>query len=1176
MWLTDKAVDNRVAVLAFAALTCIAGIFAYRSLPLEAAPEVKLPHVFVTTRYRGVSPEDIEKSITVKIEDKLKGISGVKKIRSVSSEGLSQIDIEFVTGVDIDQAKIKVKDKVDLARPELPTDLDDDPEVTEINVAEWPILTIALSGAVGMRALTHLAEELKRELEGIQGVLEVEMSGDVEREIQIQVSPLRLALYAIPFSILENAVRSENANVSGGSIRLEDGRFQLRVPAEFTDVAAIGNIVVGTRGGEPVYLRDVAEIVDGIKDRVSYARVNGRDAVSLSVKKRTGANIVEIADEVQKALARARQRFPPSVTATLLMDRAKDIREQVWDLENNMATGFALVVAVVLLFLGLRNALAVAAIIPLSMLMAFIVLAMRGITLNFVVLFSLTLATGMLVDTAIVVIENIYRFMSQGVPPLDAARAAAGEVIWPVIGSGLTTLAAFVPFLWWPGIVGEFMSYLPKTLIIVLTCNLLAAIFISPALAAVFVRAKTSSPVRSAAEVISAGEHPMLSGGGRIIAVYRRLLQLALRHRLATVTLAGALCVLFFLLWMQRVGVAMPVEFLPHSSPRQAYANLRVPEGLDVDACDALVKEAAVRIMAGEAGSTAEILGDIPRLRYEDAIANPRRRQYATSGEPYLSWSDLPDIVYIHEQASAIGGMALFGGLSPNRIGVEFAPLTERMADSRATAKTLAERVREIAGAEVRVDEQQRGPPTGAAINIEISGEDFALLGQAAAEVRRLLGQAPFVKNIRDDYERGAPTLHIEVDRARAALLGLSSQAIGFALRAAINGIEVSTFRESEKDHDIVVRFLDRDRRSIETLRQIFLPTPVAGLVPLTTVARISYTGGFGKITRINQRRVVTVQADADQTRTTNDTARAEAERLLALHADALPAGCAYAFTGEYEFQQEATSFLPRAFAAAVLLVAILLIAQFNSILLPLIIISEVALSLGGAFLGLWLFARPFGIVMAGIGVISLAGVVVNNGIVLLDYTRQLIDRGMPRHDAIVAAGATRLRPVFLTATTTMLAVVPILTGVSFDFHHWQVIWQSESAEWWLSMAVVIFFGLGLATLLTLVVVPALFSLTEDAREWARASGYAAFCTALLAGAPAAAAVASAMASAAPWIVWLAVLGLLLYQTPLAQRWRTAYWRWWWRRFDARHGTDFAVRYAALPSASPRGYKENE
>ncbi len=1176
MWCIEKVVASRVAVLAFAVLICVAGIAAYRRLPLEAAPEVKLPHVFVTTRYRGVSPEDIEKSVTVKIEDKLKGISGVKKIRSVSSEGLSQIDVEFVTGVDIDQAKIKVKDKVDLARPELPTDLDDDPEVTEINIAEWPILTIALSGNIGMRNLTYLADDLKREIEGIEGVLEVQVAGDVEREIQIQVSPLRLALYAIPFSTLESAVRSENANVSGGSIRLEDGRFQLRVPAEFTDVAAIGNIVVGTRAGAPIYLRDVAEIVDGIKDRLSYSRVNGQNAVSLAIKKRTGANIVDLAAEVQRALARAKARFPPSVTATLLMDRAKDIREQVWDLENNMATGFALVVAVVLVFLGLRNALTVATIIPLSMLMAFIILSLLGITLNFVVLFSLTLATGMLVDTAIVVIENIYRFMSQGVPPLEAARAAAAEVIWPVIGSGLTTIVAFVPFLWWPGIVGEFMSYLPKTLIVVLACNLFAAIFISPALAAVFVRAKASGPAHSAAEVINAGEHPMLSGGGGIISAYRWLLRLALRYRLATVASSAVICVLFFLLWLHRVGLRTPVEFMPRSSPRQLYVNLLVPDGMDVDACDALVKEAAVRIMDGAAGSAAEANGAIPRLRYEEAIAKPRERRYAASGEPYLSWSDLPDIVYLHEESSGTGGMAMFGGLTPNRIGVEFAPLTERTADSSATAKLLAERVREIAGAEVRVDEQQRGPPTGSAVNIEISGEDFALLGQAAAKVCGLIGQVPFAKNIRDDYEQGAPTLHIEVDRARAALLGLSSQAIGFALRAAINGIEVSTFRESEKDHDIVVRFLERDRRRIETLRQILLPTPRAGLVPLTTVARISYTGGFGKITRQNQRRVVTVQADVDQARTTNDAARAEAQRLLAAQADALPEGCDYTFTGEFEFQQEAADFLPRAFAAALVLVSILLIAQFNSVLLPLIILCEVALSLGGAFLGLWLFAKPFGIVMSGIGVISLAGVVVNNGIVLLDYTRQLINRGMPRSEAIVAAGATRLRPVFLTAATTMLGVVPILTGVSCDFHIWQMVWQSESAEWWLSMAVVIFFGLGLATLLTLVVVPALFSLAEDAREWVSARGYAAFCTALLGGAPVAAALAAVVASAAPWFIWLAVTAAFFYQTPLARRCRALYWRWWWRRFDIRHGTDFASRSAALMSISPAEYKEDK
>ncbi len=1107
MIISDLAVKNRTTVFALTVIVAVTGTACYLMLPRESAPDVQIPNVFVQTNYRGVSPGDMEKYVTNEIEKKLKGLEGIKKIKSSSQEGLSFINIEFMTGVNIDDALVKVKDKVDLAKPDLPVDLEDDPVVTELSFSEEPILIVALSGPCGPQQLTKLAEDLEDELEAIPGVLAVDLSGNVEREIHVLVDKERLALYGLSQGEVESALTRENQNVSGGSIRTKLNRFLIQVPGELKHVNEIGNIVVAAPDGQPVYLRDVAQIRDSIKDRETYSRIDGQDAVTVMLKKRSGENIIEIVKQADAVLARLQPTWPAGTVVSRITDRSKEIKDMIADLENNIVTGLILVVAVVCLAMGLRNAILVSLSIPLSMLMSFIVLKMLGITLNMVVLFSLTLALGMLVDNAIVITENIYRFMQQGVPRIEATMRATSEVAWPIIGSGLTTIAAFVPLLWWTGIMGGFMVFLPKTVIITLACCLFVAMVINPALAAVFMKVDAGGQQTTADAIQSAGEHPMLTGGGPILATYRWVLNRALRYRLGVVVFAIAVTVGMFQLWLLVVGLEKPQEFFPSIDPLFATVDLKVPEGADLDYGDALVREAAARV-GDERAAPAIAAGRTPPPYAECLRPKPGRKE--SDGSVYQKASFLPNVEFVNEQSGLGGGGAtFFGGSANNHVRLQFLRIEDRTESTKLTLGRIEERIKGLVGAEVTVAKSEEGPPSGAAINIEISGKDFAVLGELAEKVKAIVMQTPHVRNVRSDFEQGSPTFEVRVDRQQAALAGLSTQAIGNAIRAAFNGSEISTFRETDDDYDITVRFRESDRRTVDTLSQIMI-TGGRGLVPLTSVAKVEYTGSLGAITRINYRRVVTVAADVDETKTTGITARLAAQKLLAGFTP--PPGYQLTFTGENEFQQESQDFLSWAMGVALMLITFVLVAQFNSVVYPFIIMTTVLLSFAGVFWGMAMYRQPFGIIMTSVGVISLAGVVVNNAIVLVDYTRQLAQRGLAPADAIVAAGATRLRPVLLTAITTILGLIPMITGVSFDFHVLKIQWVSESSQWWCSMAVAVCFGLGLATMLTLVVVPVQLSLAHDLRAAAR---------------------------------WLACL------PPY----------YWWRWFDRRHGTDHAAAW---------------
>lgn len=1081
MIVSDTAVKKRTTVFVLSLLLIIIGVYCYIMLPRESDPDITIPNVFISTSYRGVSPTDIETSVTIEIEKKLKGLDGLKKIQSVSSEGLSSINVEFITDIDIDQALQDVKDKVDEALGELPTDLEEDPSVFEVNFSEMPIVVFSLSGTCGLPCLKKIADNLEDEIEAIKGVLEVDVTGGLEREIRVEVDPEKLAHYGLTINNFQSVVNSENQNTSGGTIRLGNGRFQLRVPGEFSTPEEIYGLVLDLHEGEPVYLKDVARVVDGFKEETSRSRLNGRDAVNIAVKKRSGENIIDISDAVDRIIENDRIIWPQGTEITKILDKSRDIKNMVADLENNILTGLVLVLLVIFFAMGIRNALLVSLAIPFSMLLSFTVLYLMGITLNMVVLFSLTLALGMLVDNAIVIVENSYRFMEQGATSVEAAMKATSEVAYPVIGSTLTTLAAFSPMLFWPGIMGEFMSYLPLTLIITLSSSLFVAMVINPAMVSIFMKVKKPRAEINAksSEITSSSIEKPVKIKGFLLTRYTKILSHALQSPFSIVAIGFCILILMFQGWQLVVGLRTPVEFFPDIDPKGIYVNVDTPEGADIDYIDRIIQR--VEFAIAGIGMSPDGTPTSPDMTPLKALSPKKHTK--EDGEEYYGPSDMTNVesVYMKGTVESSGGSA-FSANTPNHIGIRFMEIHDRQRSSQIDVEEIRARVQDIPGGKITIAKEEEGPPTGAPINIEISGDNFAVLGEIAKKIKDVLVTIPHVEDVRDDFVEGIPAVQVIVDRQKAALFGMTTNMIGFALKSAYNGLEVSSFREGDDDYDITVQLDEADRKVVNVLHELMLPTPSGELVPLSTLARVTFAGSIGDINRINNERVVTVKANVDETKIPGPIARAEAEKMLKQFP--MPPGYKVKFTGEFEFQQESQDFLSKAFLVALLLIFLILVSMFNSISQPFIIMTSVILSLGGAFLGLALFASPFGIIMTGVGVISLAGVVVNNAIVLIDYTNKLRERGYALRDAVIAAGATRLRPVILTAVTTILGLIPMVTGISFDFHTFSMSWVSESSQWWRSMAVVVIFGLMVATFLTLVVVPTLYYLFEQASDF--------------------------------------------------------------------------------------------
>ena len=1095
---TSLAVDHQTSVLVLFTFITLVGLFAYRVIPRESFPEVEIPMIAVNTIYPGVTPADIESLITRPLEDDLSTISDIKELTSTSVEGYSSIVAEFEATVDLEGALQKVREKVDLAKADLPADAED-PSIIEFNFSEIPIMQVNLSGQYGLVRLKELGEDMQDRVEQIPGVLRVDIRGGLEREVRVDVHLDRLQFYGLEIQDVIDAIRDENVNIPGGAIDVGSLQYLVRVAGEFDDPMIIQDLVVDTKDGRPIYVRDIADVDFGFKDRTSYARLDNAPVVTLVVLKRSGENIIETAELVKATIREMEPILPPTTVVKITSDQSVQIDTMVSSLENNIISGLILIVGVLLFFLGAGNSIFVAISIPTSMLLSFAILQLLGITLNMVVLFSLILALGMLVDNAIVVVENIYRYVEEGWDRRIAAKKATGEVAMPVIVATVTTLAAFAPLLFWPGQVGEFMKFMPQTLIVTLSSSLFVALVIIPTLCAMFLRLEDGPAprLRPAARwtmigvtvlagigiginnplmaVLLAGTvtalyglHVFLLRGmaarfqavrlPQILTVYERALRWALEHR--AYLLVGSFMGLVGtggLFYRFNAGVEFFAEDMP---PNQILVDLDLPVGSSPEATDAIARRLEEDIQA------------LPGMSDTESVV-------ATVG------------------GSGGGGSPMGRGASgPNagRVTVSMIEFGKRRLDSEdLLTRMQAELGRDIAGANIKVDQTAQGPAQGNPVNIELVGDDPATLQALSDRVLAILEGDPVygkLVGLESDLDAARPELSVTVDREKAALYGVSSRDVGMAIRGAIQGIEAAKFRTGNDEYDIVVRLAEEYRGDLESLRDLTVMDD--GIqIPLLSVASWEVRDGYGTIRRKDQRRMATISADV-RAGLNNNRVLGEVQEVLADFAmNELPVGYQLQYTGQSEEQAEAQEFLQTAFFGAIMLIGLILVSQFNSVVTPMIILTSVFMSTAGVFLGLLVFRMPFGIIMTGVGLISLAGIVVNNAIVLLDYVGILRTRdGLGRREALVRGGMVRFRPVILTAVTTALGLIPLAIGLNFDFFGLytrlepEFYWGGEQAAMWGPMAIAVIIGILFATFLTLILVPVLYSVADDTSDF--------------------------------------------------------------------------------------------
>ncbi|SHK20735.1 efflux RND transporter permease subunit [Rhodothermus profundi] len=1245
MKVTNLAIRQRTTVLVLTALLAVGGLVSYLTIPKESFPSIEIPNIVITTIYPGASPEDIESLITKPIEEELQGITGIDEIRSTSTEGVSTIVVEFLPDqITLDEAFQKVRDKVDIAKAKLPEDAEE-PMVNEIDLSELPIMTINLAAPYALSRLKEVAEDLSDELEALPDVLEATVVGGLEREVQVNVDRAALQAYNLTFNDVVNAIRRENTNLPGGSIDVDRLNYLVRVDGEFEVPEEINHLVIKAPGGKPIYVRDVAEVVFGYKERDSYAylRVLQREedgrlvpvhaetdaplqVVSLSIRKRSGANILETAAAIREVLARF--PFPAGTEVVITGDQSEDVQALVRDLENNIISGLIFVVAVLLFFLGVRTATLVGIAIPLSMFTAFLVFQALGYTLNFVILFSLIIALGMLVDNAIVIVENIYRFREQGYSRFEAARLATAEVGGAVVASTATTVAAFMPMLFWPGIIGEFMSFLPLTLIITLTSSLFVALVINPVLTAYFMRVEGEKTPRAprrvrlllAVVVLVMGLVLGLANWKTLVALAVAIPTIYLLHRhlfspIGNWFIHNGLPGLIrryraFLSWMLERDYSVPHALLRNTFALGSFTLgvvllvlggalgsllgqaagmvLMIPGALLAvigllgillhtletlflggwtTVRGGLIFGAVVLVVTGlmylspreVALATIVELLTLPLLVIVTgllgALLNRRNRRYliltdnrarllnsvlgalfaifglfalAPTGVEFFPQTDpnqiqvtltaplgtnvettdqiarealnrIEQLLHEHPEDQAnvkniqvnvgVGGDRMFGGGSSKpevaTITLDLVDYEDRAVSSRKTLARLRQQLQGLPGVTLEIDQDRMGPPTGPPVNIEISGPDFQEIVRITREIKQRLieaaetGRIPGLVDLTDNLNTGRPELRVRIDRERAGRFGLSTQQIASVVRAAINGIEASQYRTGEDEYDITVRLKEADRRSLESLRNLTI-LHEGQQIPLTAVADFELGGGLGAITRLDLQRVATVSGDVAPGYNSQAVLR-QVQQYLADYERSLPPGYHLAYTGENEEQQESFSFLTTALLIGSALIFLIMIAQFNRVSGPFLIMIAVGLSLIGVLLGLILTRTAFGL-MTFIGLISLAGIVVNNNIVLIDYTMQLQRRGLSKHDAIIEAGATRLRPVILTALTTIIGLVPLTFGINIDFVGLLTDWDpnfqigSENTQFWGPMGTAIISGLTFGTFLTLVIMPVLYS----------------------------------------------------------------------------------------------------
>ncbi|TNE79731.1 MAG: efflux RND transporter permease subunit [Bacteroidetes bacterium] len=1118
--LSSFSIKNKTSVYVLTFIILLVGLGAYTSMPKESFPEIKQPTIYVGTAYPGNSPVDMENLVTRPIEKELKSLKGVKKFKSTSIQDYSTIIVEFELDVEVSKALQDVKDAVDKSKVDLPTDLPADPNVFELDFSEFPVMNINLSGNFSYDVLKENAEYLEDEIEKFPEVSEVDIRGLLEKEVEISVDRYAMEAAKISFADIENAVRGENVSMSGGDILSVSGESQnrrsLRISGEFKDYKEIENVIVKDENQDIVYLRDIAKVSFGPVEPTSYARLNTEPVVFLDVKKKSGENLLNAADKIKHFLTVAeKNKLPKGMSVLITNDQSKNTVDMVSNLENSIISGVILVVLVLLFFMGGRNSMFVGIAIPLSMLMAVAIVNFLGTTLNMMVLFSLILALGMLVDNGIVVVENIYRLYSQGMSKVEAARYGVGEVAVPIIASTLTTLAAFFPLLFWQSLMGEFMKYLPITLIVTLSASLFVGLVINPVLAANFMKIEGIDKKATGKTfwIISAGAIllglAMVAGAqdktlgnlliifGVIRIAYRFVLQPASErfqnsflpklenayaNMVAKMLKSWRPYALFFGMIVLMVasimiwGASNPkVLFFPENDPQYVNVFIEMPLGTDIEKTNDFSKMVEKRIIKALE----------PNKNIVEAVVT-------SVGEGTSDPNEGPS-----------------QGSSPHkaRVTISFIETAKRVFISDTSTSRLmeviAESVEDLPEANIVVQKNSEGPPVGKPINVEVSGPELNTLITLTDRLKKKMVKADLagVDKLKTDLETGKPELVISIDREAARRFGLSTYSIANTIRTALFGKEISKLKQGEDDYKIQLRLQDHERYDISSLlnQKITFRTPkgVLAQVPISAVASIDFGSTYGSVKRIDTDKVISIFSEVKTGYNANAIV-AEFKELL--KDEKLPEGYTLKFTGEQEEQDASSEFLGRAFGIAFMLIFLIIVAQFNSILMPAVIMFSVLFSTTGVFLGLAIFKMEFVLLMTGIGIISLAGVVVNNAIVLIDYTNQLRarkrvelglheDERLPMEEivgTIVEAGRTRLRPVLLTAITTVLGLIPLAIGLNINFFTFlssydaQYYTGGDSAMFWGPMSWTVIFGLTFATFLTLVVVPAMYLLTDQ------------------------------------------------------------------------------------------------
>ena len=1142
--ITDWAVRNRVTVGVLTIIILIAGLSAYRAMPAESFPEIAQPTIYVGTVYPGNSPVDIERLITRPLEKEIKSISGVDAVTSTSLQGYSTIEVKFNFDVPVNEALRKVKDKVDAARssPDFPKDLPADPNIFDLNIGELlPIMNINLSGEYTSDQLKDYAEYLKEEIEDLPAITSVDIRGIDDKEVRIMVDVQKMESMNISFRDISGAIQNENMSISGGDLLVDGYRRNVRVLGEFQSLQDIEGIIVKQEKGDIVYLRDVATVAFDEVDRESYARQYSDPVVTLDIKKRSGENLILASQAINEIVAKAQSEyFPSNLLISITNDQSTRTKNQVNELENSIIFGVLLVVLVLTFFLGLRNALFVGIAIPLSMLLSFFILNSMGVTLNFMVLFALVLALGMLVDNGIVIVENVYRFMSSGHKGTEAAKLGAAEVAMPIISSTATTLAAFVPLALWPGLIGEFMKYLPYTLIVVLSSSLFVALVINPALAARYMKVEEDQIKRpkwtligSILAVAGLGVHmvllsvyaptegPMFFAATlsnlfgyagilillylwvfepgtqlfqkrilpRLERVYSRTIEFSLRGKNARTFFLATVGLLFGSIML--LALFPPkVLFFPNNEPNLANIYIELPVGTDIEETNGLTLELEKEISELLLAYTYEKDGEPYNYMVESIIAQVGKG----TSDPREGPSNVP---------------------TPHKakIVVAFRESKFRIDENGNTVKSsevlnlLRDNISDVPGAIIAVEKDQNGPPQGAPINIEFSGSDYEELLAFAQQIKTEIENSPIqgYDELKLDVESGKPELPITVDRAKARSLGVSTGQIGDALRTALFGKEISRFKNDEDEYPINLRFDDAYRFNLESLmnQKITFRDQGSGRikqVPISAVATASKSSTFSAVKRKDLDRVITLYSGVKEGENPTQIVN-EIKELLAGYE--VPKGVTLSFTGQQEEQAKEFSFLSKALLGAVFMIFLIIVGQFNSARIPFLILVTVILSLIGVLLGLVTFRMDFIIIMTMIGIISLAGVVVNNAIVLADYAGQLMERRkaelgldedakLPVNElafTLAEAGRTRLRPVLLTAITTVLGLIPLATGMNIDFftliseNNPQIYFGGDNVMFWGPISWTVIFGLTFATFLTLVIMPVMLYMTEVRRS---------------------------------------------------------------------------------------------